>query len=87
MEDEPILMLLSAEAAERAAAVGALMRLGCAISGATPGFLPLCPATLSDGVLRLTPAAEVLPLMGEEVEKRLAQAAKALGAAAEVSPA
>ncbi len=79
LEDEPILLLLSPEAAERAARVGALMRLGCTLSGATPGFLPLCPATLSKDALRLAPAPEALPLMGEEVEKRLGQAAKAFG--------
>ncbi len=85
--DEPILLLLSSEASERAAQVGALMRLGCTISGATPGALPHCPLTLADGALRLSPAAEALPLIGEAVEKRLAQAAKALRAEAVVAPA
>ena len=84
--DEPILLLLSPEAAERAGRVGALMRLGCALSGTTPGFLPLCPLALADGVLRLSPAPEALPLMGEEVDKRLGQAAKALGAEAAIAP-
>jgi exopolyphosphatase/guanosine-5'-triphosphate,3'-diphosphate pyrophosphatase len=87
LDDEPILMLLPPEAAERAVRVGALMRLGCALAGATPGFLPLCPLALSDGTLRLAPAPDSLPLMGEEVDKRLAQAAKALGARAEIAPA
>ena len=87
LEGEPILLLLSPEAAERAARIGALMRLGCTIAGATPGYLPLCPIALADGALRLAPAPEAMPLMGEEVEKRLAQAAKALGVRAEIRPA
>lgn len=87
LDDEPILLLLSPEAAERAARAGALMRLGCTLSGATPGFLPFCPLTLSDGVLRLSPAPEAMPLMGEEVEKRLGQAARAIGVEAAVAPA
>jgi exopolyphosphatase / guanosine-5'-triphosphate,3'-diphosphate pyrophosphatase len=87
LQDEALLLLLSPEAAERAVRVGALMRLGCAISGATPGFLPLCPLALSDGVLRLTPARDALPLMGEEVDKRLGQAAKALAAKPEIASA
>ena len=52
----------------------------------TPGFLPHCPVTLADGVLRLSPDAEARPLMGEEVEKRLAQAARAIGAAPAIVP-
>jgi exopolyphosphatase/guanosine-5'-triphosphate,3'-diphosphate pyrophosphatase len=86
LDDEPILLLLSPQAADRARRIGALMRLGCAISGATPGFLPLCPLALADGTLRLSPAREALPLLGEQIEKRLAQAAKALGAKGEIAP-
>ena len=41
---------------------------------------------LEDGRLRLTPAPEALPLMGEEVEKRLGQAAKMLGVEPQVAP-
>ena len=85
LEDEPLLLLLSPEATERAGRIGALMRLGCALAAATPGFLPLCPLALSDGRLRLSPATEALPLMGEEVEKRLAQAAKAFSVRAEIA--
>ena len=86
MGDAPILSLLPAEAAERAGRIGSLMRLGCTIAGVTPGFLPWCPVTLDDAVLRLSPAPEAAPLMGEEVEKRLAQAARAFGVRPEVSP-
>ena len=85
LDDEPIVLLLSPEAAGRAARVGALMRLGCSLAGATPGFLPQCPLELSDGALRLSPAPAALPLMGEEVDKRLGQAAKALSAKAEIA--
>ena len=84
--DEPILLLLSSEAAERAPRIGALMRLGATLSGATPGFLPFCPLQLADGTLRLAPAPEALPLMGEEVEKRLGQAAKALSVEPVIRP-
>ena len=72
--------LLSPGALERARQVGTLMRLGCTISGAVPGYLVQCPLSLDDGTLRLdpTPSAEVL--MGDEVERRHAQAARALGA-------
>jgi exopolyphosphatase / guanosine-5'-triphosphate,3'-diphosphate pyrophosphatase len=87
MGDAPILSLLPAEAAERAGRLGALMRLGCTIAGVTPGFLPWCPVTLHDETLRLSPAPEAARLMGEEVEKRLAQAARAFGVKPEVSPA
>ena len=76
----PLLALLSPEAAARAGRIGALMRLGCTLAGVTPGVLPLSPVTLGDGALRLAPAPEVRPLMGEEVEKRLNQAARAFGA-------
>lgn len=86
MGDAPILSLLSPDAAERAGRIGALMRLGCTIAGVTPGFLPWCPVALDDASLRLSPAPEAAPLMGEEVEKRLAQAAKALGVKGEVAP-
>lgn len=82
----PILQLLDAASAERAARIGALMRVGCTLAGATPGFLPLCPVSLVDGTLRLSPTPGATRLMGEEVEKRLQQAAKAFGAKAEIVP-
>ncbi len=85
MGHAPILSLLSAEASERAGRIGALMRLGCTIAGVTPGFLPWCPVVVDEATLRLSPAREAAPLMGEEVEKRLAQAAKAFGVKPEVA--
>ena len=69
---------------DRAAALGLLMRLACTIAGATPGHLTHCPLSLSEGVLRLSPWPKTREIMGEEVEKRLAQAARALGAAHEI---
>jgi exopolyphosphatase/guanosine-5'-triphosphate,3'-diphosphate pyrophosphatase len=78
--DAPLLALLAPDVVARAVRIGALMRLGCTLAGVTPGFLPLCPVTLGDGALRLAPAPEVRPLMGEEVEKRLNQVARAFGA-------
>ncbi|HET7410672.1 MAG TPA: hypothetical protein VFJ13_10785, partial [Paracoccaceae bacterium] len=83
--DASILRLLAPDVLGRAARIGALMRLGCTLAGVTPGVLPHCPVTLADGTLRLSPAPEAEPLMGEEVEKRLGQAAKAFGAAPQVA--
>ncbi|MEM0987463.1 MAG: exopolyphosphatase [Pseudomonadota bacterium] len=78
MTDEPALQLLDKAALDRAIALGAAMRLGATLAGATPGFLPLCPLVLEGGTLRLSPTPEAEPIMGAEVSKRLSQAAKAL---------
>ena len=82
--EEPAMALLSDAEKDRAAALGLLMRLACTIAGTTPGHLTHCPLSLSEGVLRLSPWPKTREIMGEEVEKRLAQAARALGAAHEI---
>lgn len=78
MAGAPEMALLSEEEITRAAALGALMRLACTISGATPGYLPLCPVTLEEDRLCLKASRSSRVFLGEEVEKRLAQAARAL---------
>ena len=65
--------------ARNAARLGALMRLGCTIAGATPGPLGHVPVALEGGALSLAPQPGWEVLVGEEVEKRLAQAARQLG--------
>ena len=84
MSAEPVIGLLNDEEISRAVAIGALMRLGCTISGATPGYLKRCPLALSSDELLLSPDADADVVMGEEIEKRLTQAARALGVAAKV---
>lgn len=79
--DAPILELLSPESLQRAKRVGALMRLGCTVAGVTLNTLQHCPVALSDQALTLSFDTESAPLMGEEVQKRLNQAAKAFGVA------
>ena len=76
---EAAISLLSEEQITRAIVLGALMRLGATIAGATPGYLRSCPLRLSDGVLHLGGSRRARALFGEEVEKRLSQAAAALG--------
>src|SRR5690625_2037170 len=79
--DAPILDLLEPETRQRAARIGALMRLACTVAGVTLGALQHCPLTLGDETLTLALDPEAAPLMGEEVQKRLNQAAKAFGVA------
>lgn len=76
---EPAISLLNEDEITRAAALGALMRLGCTIAGATPGFLRRCPLTLEADTLVLEPLGDAATVMGEEIEKRMSQAARALG--------
>jgi len=71
--------LLSEAEQEHATAIGALMRLGCTIAGATPGSLPHVPLHLGAGNLTLKPDRRARIVMGEEVDKRHAQAARTLG--------
>ena len=71
-------LLLPVEA-ERAGQLGALMRLGCTVSGATPGLLAEAPMSVDDGKLTLRLGARARMLAGEVVNKRLGQAARALG--------
>ena len=79
LADAQELALLDEDRRARALQLGAMMRLGCTISGAVPGYLPHVPLSLEDGVLTLKPARASQVLMGEEVEKRLSQAARARG--------
>ena len=78
LAQEEAMALLDETELERAAALGALMRLGCTISGAVPGYLRHCPLSLEEGALVLAPQGDAEVVMGEEIEKRLAQAARAL---------
>ena len=82
--EEPAMALLDSATLERARQVGTLMRLGCTISGAVPGYLTHCPLKLNDGVLTLAPTPSAEVFMGEEVERRLGQAARALGAESQI---
>ena len=77
---EPAIKLLSEEQLQRAVTLGALMRLGATIAGATPGYLAYCPLRLFDGVLSLKPSRRARAVIGEEVEKRLSQAASTMNA-------
>ncbi len=77
LSEEPWVSLLDKPAQARAAAFGALMRLGATLAGATPGFLPHCPLVQDGGTLRLVPEPSAEIILGEEVEKRLGQAARA----------
>ena len=43
ISDEPAMDLLDDETLLRARQIGTVMRLGCTISGAVSGYLPLCP--------------------------------------------
>ena len=76
--DAPEVRLLGEERLSRAMQLGALMRLGATISGAVTGYLNDTPLLLNGNVLRLEPVPTSKVLMGEEVEKRLSQAARAM---------
>ena len=78
MARSPEMALLSEAEITRASALGALMRLACTISGATPGYLTLCPLLLEGETLSLRASRTSRVFLGEEVEKRLSQAARAL---------
>ena len=53
-----------------------LMRLGVSLAGAMRGYLRHSPLTVEDGVLTLSPTPEARVFVGEEVVKRLTQAAR-----------
>ena len=82
--NNPVLDLLDAETTDRALQIGALMRLGASIAGSVPGCLTECPLTLDEDGLTLLPTARGRVLLGEEVEKRLSQAARALSVDAQI---
>ena len=79
LEREPALALLSDEEREAAIRAGLLLRLGCTAAACAPGVLDHL-ALGDDGTdLTLTADAAGEPFLGEDVQKRLAQAAKAMG--------
>ncbi|MEL7174188.1 MAG: exopolyphosphatase, partial [Pseudomonadota bacterium] len=64
----------------RALALGLGMRLGCTVAAASPGVLPHCRLDRSGGRFRLLLDGPARELAGEDVEKRFAQFARAMGA-------
>ena len=84
MASEPAMALLTEAQLNRATQIGALMRLGCTVSGAIPKYLPQCAIAVEEGTLVMRPVAEARVFMGEEVEKRLTQAARAMGLDAKI---
>ncbi|MEM8699961.1 MAG: Ppx/GppA family phosphatase [Pseudomonadota bacterium] len=79
LEGKPEMALLTEAEFDRAEQLGQVLRLGGTIAGHAPGILPYCRAQLSDTHLTLDFAKPVRGFTGEEVEKRLALAARALG--------
>jgi exopolyphosphatase/guanosine-5'-triphosphate,3'-diphosphate pyrophosphatase len=78
-EQARLLALLHPASAERAVQYGLVFRLGAALSGAVPGVLPLCQPLRAPGRLDLALEGAAAELAGEEVERRLASLAEALG--------
>ncbi|MEL6476159.1 MAG: exopolyphosphatase [Pseudomonadota bacterium] len=79
LESKPSLALLTIEEVDRAEQLGQILRLGGAIAGHAPGILGHCHAILGAETLTLDFAAPIRAFAGEEVEKRLAIAARSLG--------
>jgi exopolyphosphatase/guanosine-5'-triphosphate,3'-diphosphate pyrophosphatase len=71
--------LLDRETRDRAVQIGLVFRLGVVLSGAVPGMLRGCRLARSHTSLELTLFGAAAELAGEEVEKRLAGLADALG--------
>ncbi|MEM7189386.1 MAG: Ppx/GppA phosphatase family protein [Pseudomonadota bacterium] len=86
ISDEPAMALLTPEERDRAQQIGAVLRLGCTLSGAVRGALERVPLSIEDGLLVLDPARDAGIMMGEEVSKRLGQAARALSLAPRLGP-
>ncbi len=74
------LALLSAPARDRAKALGRAMRLGAMLSASAPGALGGAALGVEAGGLTLTLGAELRPLNGALVERRVKALADALGA-------
>jgi hypothetical protein len=74
------LALLSAPARDRAKALGRAMRLGAKLSASAPGALGGAALGVEAGGLSLTLGAELRPLNGALVERRVKALADALGA-------
>jgi exopolyphosphatase/guanosine-5'-triphosphate,3'-diphosphate pyrophosphatase len=85
LEAEPAIRLLSPEVVGRARLLGALMRLGVSLAGAMRGYLRHSPLSVEDGVLTLSPSPEARVFVGEEVVKRLTQAARLMAVEARVA--
>ncbi|HUF57716.1 MAG TPA: Ppx/GppA family phosphatase [Thermohalobaculum sp.] len=79
--DYPALRLLDEAELDRAVQIGLALRAGCTIAGAAPGVLPGVGVSIDSGTLVVTLPPERSELAGEEVEKRLAHLAEALGLA------
>ncbi|MEM9061526.1 MAG: exopolyphosphatase [Pseudomonadota bacterium] len=84
MQADPAMTLISEDRQELAQQIGALMRLGAAIAGATPGYLAQCPVLVEDGALVMRPRQSARVFVGEHVEKRLVQAARQMDLEARV---
>ncbi|MEL7469427.1 MAG: exopolyphosphatase [Pseudomonadota bacterium] len=84
LQAEPAMDLISEDRRELAQQIGALMRLGAAIAGATPGYLSQCPVVVEDGALVIRPQDAARVFIGEHVEKRLVQAARQMDLEARV---
>lgn len=76
---DPSTAILDETQLERARQAGLLMRLGATLAGSMPGQLRYADLSRTEEELLLTPTGKGRALMGEEVEKRLGHAAKALG--------
>lgn len=78
IEGAGALSLLDEAARDRAMRLGLTLRLGSAIAGASPGVLPMTRLEIGGDEVVLTLAPGAQAFMGEEVEKRLGNLAKAL---------
>jgi len=75
----PAMALLDTRAAERALVIGHAMRLGAVLAGSAPGVLGAARLIDRDGTLTLKLRDPARALAGEEVDKRLALLARAMG--------
>jgi exopolyphosphatase / guanosine-5'-triphosphate,3'-diphosphate pyrophosphatase len=83
-DPEVVGRLLDRPRLDRARAIGALIRLGCDLSGKNGAILADAPIAVADNRLRLAAADDRSEaLMGEQVAKRLSFAATRLGLATE----
>ncbi len=82
----PALALLGQRRQNEATQLGLALRLGATIAGSAPGVLDYARLRRSGGRVRLALTGPALPFGGEEVEKRLAALAKALGLGWSVEP-
>lgn len=75
----PAMRLISEAERERAEQIGLALRLGIEIAAGSPGVLGDIEVSRDDETLTVTLTGSSAELAGEEVERRLAQLAKALG--------